>query len=99
MVLVRIMISQNCALLDFGSHRFTAAALVMLTLFRRGRIIHTATYFEDAREHSPVRDVATIMQYDTIAAHSSHGAWPTTDPWHHALCSQTETQTDAFSVY
>ena len=87
--------SQNCALLYFGYHGFTAAALVMLTLFRRGRIIHRSTYFEDAGEHSPVRDVATIVQYDTIAARSSHDAWPTTVPWHRALSSQT----DAFSVY
>jgi len=34
---------------------------------RRGRIIHGAIYFEDAGQRSPVRDVATIVQYDTIA--------------------------------
>jgi len=56
---------------DSGSHGFTAVALFMLTLFQR----------------SPVRDVATVVQYDTIAARSSHGARPTTVPRHRALCS------------
>ena len=63
-----------------------AAALFTLTLFRRGMIIHVATYFEDAGQRSPVRDVATIVQYDTIAARSSHGAQPTTVARHRALC-------------
>jgi len=53
---------------DFGSRGFTAAALFTLTLFRRGKIIHGATYFEDAGQRSPARDVATIVQYDTIAS-------------------------------
>ena len=62
-----------------------------LTLLRRGRIIHGATYFEDADQRSPVRDVATIVQYDTIAARScSHGAQPTTVPRHCSLCPQTD---------
>ena len=65
---------QNCASANFGSRVFTAAALCTLTLFRRGRIIHGATYFKDAGQRSPVRDVATIVQYDTIMACSSHMA-------------------------
>jgi len=79
--------------------QFTAAALFALTLFRRGRIIHGATYFEDTGQRPPVRDVATIVQYDTIAARSSHGARPTTVPRHRALCRQTDPPTDAFNAY
>jgi len=46
--------SQNRTLHDFGSRGVTAAALTTLTLFRRGRIIHGATYFEDASQRWPV---------------------------------------------
>jgi len=52
---------------------------------RRGRIIHGATYFDDAGRRSPVRDVATIVPYDKIAARSSHGAQPTTAARHSAV--------------
>ena len=45
----------------------------MLTAFRRGRIIHGATYFDDAGQRSPVRDVATVVQYDTIAEWGING--------------------------
>jgi len=76
---------------DFGSRGFTAAALFTLTLFRRGKIIHGATYFRDvAGQRSPVRDVTTIVQYDTTAARSSHGAPPTTVAGLRALCPQTD---------
>jgi len=69
-----------------GSHGLTAAALFTLTLFRRRRIIHgPRTYFEDAGQRSPVRDIATFMQYDAIAARSSHGTRPKTVAWHRAL--------------
>jgi len=80
--------SQNRAMLDFGSRGFMVAALSTLTLglFRRGRIIHAATYFGDAAgKRLPVRDIATIVQYDTIAARSSHGARPTTVARHCAV--------------
>jgi len=75
-----IVTNQNRASHDFGSRGFTAAAIFTLTLFGRGRIIYgqqSATYFEDAGQRQPLRDVATIMQYDMIAAHSSHGSGPT----------------------
>jgi len=81
-----------------GSRGFTAAALFRLTLFRPERIIHGATYFEDAGQRLPVRDVVTIVQYDTTKARSSHFAWPTTVARHLALCPQTDPQTDAFSA-
>jgi len=68
------MTSQKCARRDFGSRRLTAAELFTLTLLRRGIIIHGATYFKDASQRAPVRDVATIVQYDTIAPRSSHVA-------------------------
>jgi len=48
----------------FGSRGFTAMALFTLTLFRHGRRIHGPTYFEDAGQRSPVRDVATVVQSD-----------------------------------
>jgi len=51
---------------DFGSRGVTAAAPFTLTLFRRGRMIHGATYFDDAGQRLPVRDVGTIVQYDTV---------------------------------
>jgi len=37
---------------DFGLRGFTVAAFFTLALFRRERIIHGATYFEDAGERS-----------------------------------------------
>jgi len=66
-----IRASHNC-----GSRGVTAAALFTLTLFRRGRIIHEATYFEDAGQRSPVADVAAIVQYDSGIAepHSRRAA-------------------------
>jgi len=60
---------------DCGSRGVTTASLSPLTLFRRGRIIHGVTYFEDAGQQSPVRDVATIVQYDSgtgFMARSQH---------------------------
>jgi len=38
---------------DCGSRGVTTAAPFTLTLFRRGRIIHGATYFDDAGQRSP----------------------------------------------
>jgi len=58
------------------SHLFMAAALFTLTLFCRGKIIHGVTYFDNAGQRSPVRDIATVMQYHTRAACSSHCARP-----------------------
>ena len=63
---------------DFGSRAFPATALFTLTLICRRRIIHGATYFEDDVQCSPIRDVTIMVQYDTIVACSSHGAWPET---------------------
>jgi len=40
---------------------FTAVALFTLTLFRHGRSIHGATYFEDAGQRSPARDIASCV--------------------------------------
>jgi len=53
-----------------------AAPLFTLTLFRHGRIIHGATYFEDAGQRLRCRHYRA--KYDTIAARSSHGARPKT---------------------
>jgi len=80
------MTSQKCARRDFGSRRLTAAELFTLTLLRRGIIIHGATYFKDASQRAPVRDVATIVQYDTIAPHSSHVARGQKTVARHARC-------------
>ena len=57
-----------------------------------GRIIHGATYFEDAGQRTPVRDVASrhhrVLRNDSglLAARSSHGARPETVARHRALC-------------
>jgi len=60
--------SQNHTKRYFGSCGVTAAELFTLTLFRRGKIIHRATYFNATGQRSPVRDVATVVQYDSGTA-------------------------------
>ena len=44
-----------------------ASSLLTLTLFHRGMIIHGATYFEDAGQRSPVRDVAIVQRHRTLS--------------------------------
>jgi len=58
-----------------------ALALFMLTLFRRGRIIHETTYFDNTGQQSPVHDVANILQYDSGMAFMAHSqCWPCKRP-------------------
>jgi len=47
-----------------GSRGFTATALFTLTFFAVGGSFAGLRYFEDAGQRLPVRDVATIVQYD-----------------------------------
>ena len=58
-----------------------ALALFTLTLFRRGRIIHETTYFDNTGQQSPVHDVANILQYDSGMAFMAHSqCWPCKRP-------------------
>jgi len=72
-----------------------AAALFTLTLFSWGGGITQTTYFEDAGQQSPVRDITDVVQYNTIAAWLSVGMHPmsTTIPRHvMAHCLSTDRQ-------
>jgi len=69
----KLRFAQFCLTWIYGSSTFHAESL---TLFCCGKIIHGVTYFDNAGQRLPVQDIATVMQYDTRAACSSHGARP-----------------------
>jgi len=68
------------------SHGLTAVTLFTITLLRCGRSTNGATYYEDAGQRLPVRDIATTMQCNcewptvdssAVSTYAARPRWPT----------------------